>query len=224
MRGVAAPRQVAVRRSPRPDGGEAPRRGRCLARRRSPARMDLPVDISADFHPVLLRLEATGEATRLVQSLPPDAPEFDSIVHRAPPMKEAVALARQVAPARSRPVLVLGESGTGRICSRGRSTRPAIGAGPSSRSTAARSPRDWPNPGLRAREGGLHGRRGGPGRALPGGRRGNAVPRRGGGLPSRSRSSSCGSCSPAKATPVGGSKTHQVNVRVSRPPTATSPP
>ena len=74
--------------------------------------VDLPVDISADFHPELLR-RSDGELTRLVQSLPPDAPEFDSIVHRCTPMKEAVALARQVAP-RGVSVLVLGESGTGK--------------------------------------------------------------------------------------------------------------
>lgn len=72
----------------------------------------LPFEISADFHPELLR-KSDDDLTRLILSLPPDAPEFDDIIHKCRPMKEAVALARQVA-LRRVPVLILGESGTGK--------------------------------------------------------------------------------------------------------------
>jgi len=72
----------------------------------------LPFEISADFHPELLR-KSDDDLARLILSLPPDAPEFDDIIYKCRPMKEAVALARQVAPRRV-PVLILGESGTGK--------------------------------------------------------------------------------------------------------------
>jgi len=72
----------------------------------------LPFAISVDFHPDLLR-KSDDDLTRLILSLPPDAPEFEDIIHKCRPMKEAVALARQVA-ARRVPVLILGESGTGK--------------------------------------------------------------------------------------------------------------
>ena len=72
----------------------------------------VPFDISADFIPDLLR-KPDEELERLTAGLPPDAPEFSSIVHRSPVMKRVIARARRVAP-RSIPVLIEGESGTGK--------------------------------------------------------------------------------------------------------------
>jgi transcriptional regulator with GAF, ATPase, and Fis domain len=72
----------------------------------------VPFDISADFIPDLLR-QPDQRLERLSLGLPPEAPEFDDIVHRSPVMKRLVAMARRVAP-RSVPVLIEGESGTGK--------------------------------------------------------------------------------------------------------------
>lgn len=72
----------------------------------------VPFDISADYLPDLLR-KPDEELQRLSQGLPPEAPEFDDIIHRCTPMKRMVARARRVAP-RNVPVLILGESGTGK--------------------------------------------------------------------------------------------------------------
>ena len=72
----------------------------------------VPFDISADFLPDLLdRPDRTLE--RLTAGLPPEAPEFDAIVHRSPAMQRAIARARRAAP-RSIPILIEGESGTGK--------------------------------------------------------------------------------------------------------------
>lgn len=72
----------------------------------------VPFDISADYLPDLLR-KPDEELQRLSQGLPPEAPEFEDIIHRCTIMKRLVARARRVAP-RSVPVLILGESGTGK--------------------------------------------------------------------------------------------------------------
>jgi len=72
----------------------------------------LPFDISADYIPDLLK-KPDDELVRLSQGLPPEAPEFDDVVHRCLAMKRLVARARRVAP-RAVPVLLLGESGTGK--------------------------------------------------------------------------------------------------------------
>uniref|UniRef100_UPI00102B71E6 sigma-54 interaction domain-containing protein n=1 Tax=Candidatus Magnetaquicoccus inordinatus TaxID=2496818 RepID=UPI00102B71E6 len=72
----------------------------------------VPFDISADFIPDLLR-KPDEELERLTAGLPPEAPEFSSIIHRSPDMKRVIARARRVAP-RSIPVLIEGESGTGK--------------------------------------------------------------------------------------------------------------
>ena len=72
----------------------------------------VPFDISADFIPDLLR-KPDEELERLTAGLPPEAPEFSSIIHRSPGMKRVIARARRVAP-RSIPVLIEGESGTGK--------------------------------------------------------------------------------------------------------------
>lgn len=74
--------------------------------------VSFPFDLAAEFIPDALR--APDDALlRLTAGLPPDAPEFDAIVHRSPAMKRAVALARRAAP-RSAPVLIQGETGTGK--------------------------------------------------------------------------------------------------------------
>ena len=72
----------------------------------------VPFDISAEFIPTLLR-KPDAELERLSAGLPPEAPEFDSVVHRCHSMRRLIARARRVA-ARSVPVLIEGESGTGK--------------------------------------------------------------------------------------------------------------
>ena len=72
----------------------------------------VPFDISADFLPDLLR-QPDRELERLSAGLPPEAPEFDAIVHRSPVMQRVILRARRVAP-RSVPVLLEGETGTGK--------------------------------------------------------------------------------------------------------------
>lgn len=64
----------------------------------------VPFDISADFIPDLLR-KPDEALERLTAGLPPEAPEFSSIIHRSPGMKRVIARARRVAPpAPARPV------------------------------------------------------------------------------------------------------------------------
>ena len=72
----------------------------------------VPFDISADFLPDLLR-RPDRELERLSAGLHPKAPEFDAIVHRSRVMHRAILRARRVAP-RSVPVLIEGETGTGK--------------------------------------------------------------------------------------------------------------
>lgn len=74
--------------------------------------VSVPFDISADFIPDLLR-RPDEKLEQLSAGLPPEAPEFDDIVHRGTLMKRVIAKARRVAP-RSVPVLIEGESGTGK--------------------------------------------------------------------------------------------------------------
>lgn len=74
--------------------------------------VSVPFDLSAEFIPDLLkapdrRLEAQ------TASLPPEAPEFDDIIHRSRVMRRVIHKARKVA-IRSVPVLIEGESGTGK--------------------------------------------------------------------------------------------------------------
>lgn len=72
----------------------------------------VPFDISADFLPDLLR-RPDEELERLSAGLPSEAPEFEAIIHRGPAMRRVVLRARRVAP-RSVPVLIEGETGTGK--------------------------------------------------------------------------------------------------------------
>jgi DNA-binding NtrC family response regulator len=72
----------------------------------------VPFDISADYLPSLLR-KPDRELERLSAGLPPEAPEFDAIVHRGRTMQRLILRARKVA-TRSVPVLIEGETGTGK--------------------------------------------------------------------------------------------------------------
>ena len=74
--------------------------------------VSVPFDISADFLPDLLR-RPDEELERLSAGLPPEAPEFEEILHRSESMKRVILRARRVAP-RSVPVLIEGETGTGK--------------------------------------------------------------------------------------------------------------
>ena len=72
----------------------------------------VPFDISADFLPDLLH-RPDRELERLSAGLAPEAPEFAEILHRSAAMKRVILRARRVAP-RSVPVLIEGETGTGK--------------------------------------------------------------------------------------------------------------
>ncbi len=72
----------------------------------------VPFDIAVDFLPDLLR-DPDRELERLSAGLPAEAPEFSDIAYRSAPMKRLVLRARRVA-TRSVPVLIEGETGTGK--------------------------------------------------------------------------------------------------------------
>ena len=72
----------------------------------------VPFDISAEFIPDLFR-QPDKKLQRMTEGLPPEAPEFEQIIHQSKVMQNVVARARRVAP-RSIPVLIEGESGTGK--------------------------------------------------------------------------------------------------------------
>ncbi len=72
----------------------------------------VPFDLSAEFIPDLLR-KPDQRLEKLTAGLAPEAPEFESIIHRSHTMKRVIAKARLVAP-RSVPVLIEGDSGTGK--------------------------------------------------------------------------------------------------------------
>ena len=74
--------------------------------------VSVPFDISADFLPDLLR-RPDEELERLSAGLSPEAPEFEEILHRSQAMQRLILRARRVAP-RSVPVLIEGETGTGK--------------------------------------------------------------------------------------------------------------
>jgi transcriptional regulator with PAS, ATPase and Fis domain len=72
----------------------------------------VPFDLSAEFIPDLLRKQ-DERLEKLTAGLSPEAPEFESIIHRSNIMKRVIAKARLIAP-RSVPVLTEGDSGTGK--------------------------------------------------------------------------------------------------------------
>lgn len=72
----------------------------------------IPFDLSAEFLPDLVRTP-DRRLLELTDGLPPATRQLDDIVHRSPQMKRLVALARRIA-LRNVPVLVQGETGTGK--------------------------------------------------------------------------------------------------------------
>ncbi len=72
----------------------------------------VPFDLAAEFMPAATK-SADEALARLAQGLPPESPEFSSIIHRCTAMKRVVAMAHRLA-LRDVPVLIQGESGTGK--------------------------------------------------------------------------------------------------------------
>jgi DNA-binding NtrC family response regulator len=72
----------------------------------------VPFDMSAEFIPDLLR-GPDKRLEKLAVELPPDAPEFENIIHRSRIMSRVITKARHIAP-RSVPILIEGETGTGK--------------------------------------------------------------------------------------------------------------
>ena len=72
--------------------------------------VQIPLDIDFTAHH---REDATSDLERLLQGLPPTAPQFDEIKRQSTVMEKRVAEARRYA-ATSDPVLILGDSGTGK--------------------------------------------------------------------------------------------------------------
>ena len=72
----------------------------------------IPFDMSAEFIPDLLR-GPDKRLEKLAAGLPPEAPEFENIIHKSRVMSRVITKARHIAP-RSVPVLIEGETGTGK--------------------------------------------------------------------------------------------------------------
>lgn len=75
-------------------------------------KVNFPFELAADYTPGTAPV-AEEEMIRLTQGLPPEAPEFEQIVHRCKAMKRVVFQARRLA-LHDVPVLIYGESGTGK--------------------------------------------------------------------------------------------------------------
>lgn len=77
-----------------------------------PFEAEIPFDIATEFLPSLSKV-ADERLQQLGAELPPVSPAFEKIVHVSPQMQEVVARAR-VAATRDVPVLIEGETGTGK--------------------------------------------------------------------------------------------------------------
>ncbi len=75
--------------------------------------VSFPFDLSAEYLPDSIK-RTDDELLKLIQGLPPEAPEFASIIHRCQPMKRLIAQARRLSVHDDVPVLIQGESGTGK--------------------------------------------------------------------------------------------------------------
>jgi transcriptional regulator with PAS, ATPase and Fis domain len=74
--------------------------------------VSLPFDIAAEFLPDLLKKQ-DSRLEFLAKGVSPDTPEFSGIIHRSLVMKRVILKARHIA-ARSIPILIEGETGTGK--------------------------------------------------------------------------------------------------------------
>jgi len=75
--------------------------------------VSFPFDISAEYLPDSLK-RSGDELLKLIQGLPPEAPEFVFIIHRCQQMKKLIAQARRLSVHDDVPVVIQGESGTGK--------------------------------------------------------------------------------------------------------------
>lgn len=82
------------------------------SREKGATKVRIPFDISAEFAPAFAKA-ADLRLAELSEGLPPSNPEIEKIVHRCEAMKKTVARARIVA-TRDVPVLIEGETGTGK--------------------------------------------------------------------------------------------------------------
>lgn len=76
------------------------------------AAVSVPFDIAAEFLPAMFS-EPDERLDALSIGLPPETAEFKDIIYRSPQMKRVILMARRVA-VRSVPVLIEGETGTGK--------------------------------------------------------------------------------------------------------------
>lgn len=82
------------------------------SREKGVERANIPFDIATEFAPALAKA-ADERLLQISAALPPDAPEFDEIIHRCTEMKNVITQARMIA-TRNVPVLIEGETGTGK--------------------------------------------------------------------------------------------------------------
>ncbi len=75
--------------------------------------VDIPFDISIEYKGPNTPSYYDSGLTKIIQSLPPETPEFSYIVHRCKEMRKAVVTARRLA-LHDVPVIIQGESGTGK--------------------------------------------------------------------------------------------------------------
>ena len=74
--------------------------------------VDFPFEISADYIPKLNK-KVESRIIDFSESLPPDTPEFEMIIHKSKIMKKVIVMAKRAA-VFDIPILLMGESGTGK--------------------------------------------------------------------------------------------------------------